>query len=325
MHGCSTSMYAPCLAEEVSVGGRDGVLEDVGVASVELLAANEIFHSHRRVLDAKREVAPDDGVRQPVLGIVGAKEPAGAEGHVGSRARLQREREARAALRARVARQVIRKMGLPKIEIRRVGIGVVLESHRGVRRVIQLGDAVDPVRSVELDPVGGERRRKNAVVPVALSDHAPHVVGKRLVARHVIGRVVAEVEGAEARAEAADAEVELIGDAEVEVRHVELEPVASEAGLHVRREMLRDVDGDLHGRFQREPLERCPRARRLDRSGLTRHEVVVELGGPGEVALLVGVRRAAREKGRDRTREHGPEKDSRPHHGAPGGDDASCS
>ena len=311
------------LGEEVPAGGRDRVLEDVGVARIELLAPHEVLHSQGGALDPKREVPADDGVRELVLGIVRAKEPAGAEGHVGRSARLQRQREARAARRTGIAREVVGKVRLLEIEIRRIGVGVVLESHDGICRVVQLGDLADPVRPIQLDPVGREWRRKNAVVPVALSEHASHVVGQGLVARQVIGRIVADIEGAEARAEAADAEVELVADAEVEVRHVELETMAPVADLHVGREVVGDVDRGLDRRFDGEALEGRGRAGRCDRRGLARHQVVVELGGPGEVALFVRPRRVMGEERDHRGGEDDEEEGPRANHGVPVGDDAS--
>jgi hypothetical protein len=82
------------------------------------------------------------------------------------------------------------------------------------------------VRAVDLDAVVRERAREHAEVPVAKAQHAPHVVvvRQRLVGELVIRRIVAQVDGAEARAEAADAEVQLVDDAQVDVRHVGLEP-----------------------------------------------------------------------------------------------------
>ena len=84
-----------------------------------------------------------------------------------------------------------------------------LQARPEMRGVIELHRAAEPVPAARLDAVVGERARQDAEVPVAEAEHAPHVVGERLVGEAVVGGVMAQVERAEAGAEATNAYAEL--------------------------------------------------------------------------------------------------------------------
>ena len=162
---------------------------------------------------------------------------------------------------------------------------IALEAHDRVRGVLQLRSLTEPVRTVYLDAVIRKRCRQDSIVPVALAQHPAHVIRQRLVTEHVVGRVVPEVDRAEARAEATGAEVQLVEHPHVEVGHVELEPVASVAGFHVRRDVVGDVDRYLESRLDGEAIERAVRPSVCVRARLGGDEVVVQLRRAREVVL----------------------------------------
>src|SRR5437763_15520255 len=93
----------------------------------------------------------------------------------------------------------------------------------------------------------------------------------------MIGGIVPQVECAEARAESAEAYVEFVRDAIIEVRHVRLEAVASETDLHVRREVIAEVGGELGRELDGRAVER----RRLRAPQVFRCERVVGLRARG--------------------------------------------
>jgi hypothetical protein len=115
----------------------------------------------------------------------------------------------------------------------------------------------------------------------------------------VIGRIVAQVERPEAGTESPNSEVELVGDAVVDVPHRHLEAVTAVTDLHVGREMIGDVDRHLERQLGDETVDRDRLGRRIR---LTHQKVVVELRRTGEVSLEP--ERRARREDRERGRQH---------------------
>src|SRR5688572_25281991 len=91
--------------------------------------------------------------------------------------------------------------------------------------------------------------------------------------------IVANGKLAEGWGEPADAEVELVGDANIEERHADFEAVARDAHLDARRDAAAEVDRDLERDFGRRAVEGDPTSRLLRRDG---H--VIELDRTCEVA-----------------------------------------
>ena len=112
----------------------------------------------------------------------------------------------------------------------------------------------------------------------------------------MVGRIVAQVECAEARAESSDAEVQLVGDAVVDVPHRHLEAVTAVTDLDVGREVVGDVDRHLERELGDETVDGDGLRRGVR---LANEKLVVELRRAGEIALEPE-RRARGEDGEQR-------------------------
>jgi hypothetical protein len=156
------------------------------------------------------------------------------------------------------------------------------------------------VRAARLDAVVRERAGEHPEVPVAQPEHAPHVVDEGLVGEAMVGGIVTQIEGAEARAEAPDTDVQLVGEAIVEMDHVGLEAVAPDADLHVDGGLLGDLRRELHGGLGGEAAERGTGP---DRRAALRREMVVELERASDVAVD-GPRRLCQQRHHQRDQRH---------------------
>jgi hypothetical protein len=111
----------------------------------------------------------------------------------------------------------------------------------------------------------------------------------------MVGRIVPQVEGAEAGTEAADAEIQLVGDAVIDVPHRHLEAVATVTNFDVGREVVGDIDRHLERHLGDEAVERICLIPLGPGGELGREERVIELRRAGEVSLEAE-RRTRRER-----------------------------
>ena len=236
----------------------------------ERLPADQVFEPELRAADARGRVAAGDQIGEAIRGIPGPVHEAAADGDVVSLADAERGDDAAAARGDAVVVDHVAAARLRQAPGQVVAAGGRAEARRGVDGVVQLHAFAEPVRAADLDAVVGERAGEHTQVPVARAQHAPHVVGQRLVAGGVVGGIVADVERAEAGAEAAGADHQLVGDAKIEIRHRQLEAVAAVADLHVRGHVIGDVRRQLQRDLGREAVvRRCARRACWTRRGRT--------------------------------------------------------